>query len=72
MLLRVLMVVLVVSVSACTTYKSNTLARFDSTDLQGREPALYVGKLDEPSDQLDYLGSVKAVIKKPSRVCKLV
>lgn len=65
MLLRLFVVVCLLSLGACSTYKTNTPTEFGSTDLENQEPALYIGKLDEPSDQLDYQGWITAVVKKP-------
>lgn len=65
MLLRLLVVLSILTLSACSTYKTNTDTEFESTDLGNRQPAIYIGKLDEPSDQLDFQGWIKAIVKKP-------
>ena len=56
---------LIISCSACSTYKSNSDISFRSIHLSGLEPSMPVVD-NAPADQVTYLGWVEAEVRSPS------
>lgn len=54
------------SLSSCTTYKTNGNTQFDSVMLSGQEPVIHVGDIKETPDKLILLGWVDARISQPN------
>lgn len=50
----------------CSTYKTNTKLTFTSTVLNNQKPVIHVGEITETPDQLTFLGSVVATVRRPS------
>jgi len=62
---RLFLVLSILVLSACSTYKTNTSLTFDS-DKTSLQPAVLIGKQDLEAHRLDYLGWVEAKVTKPS------
>lgn len=50
--------------SACSTYTTNTELNFESTQIRSR-PAITIGDIEQTPNQLTYLGWVDAVVRSP-------
>ncbi|NRB41052.1 MAG: hypothetical protein HRU20_21700 [Pseudomonadales bacterium] len=62
---RLLPCLLILMLSACSTYKTNSDISFRSTELSGLNPVLPVGQ-KVPADMVTYLGWVEAKVSSPS------
>lgn len=66
---NLLISLLVILLSGCSTYRTNSDVTFRSTVLSGEHPVIPVGK-DVPSSMVTYLGWIEAEVSSPSYFSK--
>jgi len=53
------------ALASCSTYKTSTKTTFDSIQLNGQQPSIHVGEINETPDKIAMLGWVDAAVTQP-------